>query len=70
MKNEQSKKKVNGIDLKSIIQNGGATLNKNGKAVTFARGYQVSQKDCYKLDVKNIDAIYQAIKKTNKKIPK
>lgn len=35
------------LQLRKIIENGGATLDKSGKAVDFARGYQVSRRDCY-----------------------
>ena len=47
--------------LKNIIENGGATLNKNGKAVNFKKGYQVSKKDCYKLDITNTAEILEAV---------
>lgn len=49
--------------LKNIINNGGATLNKNGEAVNFKKGYQVSRKDCYKLDINCTTEILNAINK-------
>lgn len=47
--------------LKSIIKNGGATLDKSGKAVDFSRGYQVSKRDCYTLNIENIGEILAAV---------
>lgn len=49
------------IDLLSIIENGGATVNGSGDRVYFANGYQVSKKDCFVLDVGNVDAILEAV---------
>lgn len=48
-------------NLKNIIKNGGATLNSNGESVHFMRGYQVSKKDCYTLEVRNANKILRAI---------
>lgn len=48
-------------ELKNIIKNGGATLNKSGESVNFIRGYQVSKKDCYTLTVKNANKILHAV---------
>lgn len=45
--------------LKKIIENGGATLNKNGQAVNFKRGYQVSKKDCFILKVDELQDIFE-----------
>lgn len=56
--------------LKKIIDNGGATLNAKEKAVKYLKGYQVSEKDCYKLDVNNIAEILQAINQLFEKINK
>jgi hypothetical protein len=50
------------IDIYNIIKNGGVTLNHAGDAVTFSKGYQVSKKDLYIIDVKKIDKIVKAIK--------
>lgn len=47
--------------IKNIINNNGATLNKDGKAVNFASGYQVSKKDCFILSINNTNAILDAI---------
>ena len=48
-------------ELKKIIENGGATLNKNGESVDFDRGYQVSKKDCYTLNVGNVKKVLRAV---------
>lgn len=60
MKNRQENGKT--IDILSIIRNGGATLDKNGDAVQFSRGYQVSLKDCFTLSAENLGAVVKAIK--------
>lgn len=49
------------FDIIQIIQNGGATLGADGKAVDFRRGYQVSKKDCYILDVRHVNKILRAV---------
>ena len=49
------------IDLVKIIQNGGATLDDCGRAVSFKRGYQVSKKDCFVLSVKHTNKILKAV---------
>ncbi len=49
------------IDLVKIIQNGGATLNGNGRPVNYRRGYQVSKKDCFVLSVKHTNKILKAV---------
>lgn len=48
-------------ELQEIIKNGGATLNSNGENVHFVRGYQVSKKDCYTLEVRNVNKILKAV---------
>lgn len=48
-------------ELKNIIKNGGATLNKSGESVNYNRGYQVSKKDCYTLTIKNANKILRAV---------
>lgn len=70
MKNAKNGNSKKAIDLKTIIENGGATLDKNGAPVVFGRGYQVSVKDCFTLSVKNIDMIYNAVKKILRRIEK
>lgn len=50
------------IDLLKIIANGGATLDASGAAVSFRRGYQVSRKDCYTLNVRNTNKILRAVR--------
>lgn len=52
---------MNKIDLVKIIQNGGATLNGSGRAVSFRRGYQVSKKDCYILNARHTNKILRAV---------
>lgn len=47
--------------IKNIIKNGGATLNKQGNAKNYKSGYQVSKKDCYILNVDNLEQITTAI---------
>lgn len=47
--------------IKNILKQGGATLNKQGKKAHFKNGYQVSKKDCYILDITQLDKITQAI---------
>ena len=43
--------------IKEAIANGGATLDKNGKAVAFASGYQVTTKDGLQTKAENINKI-------------
>lgn len=52
---------MNKIDLVKIIQNGGATLNKSGRPVSFKRSYQVSKKDCFTLSVRHTNKILTAV---------
>lgn len=52
---------MNKLTITKILANGGATLNKNGKAVNFKNGYQVSKKDCYILSINNLEHITQAV---------
>lgn len=47
--------------LKSIIANGGATLNRSGEAVNFDEGFQVSKKDCYKIPVERVNLICKKV---------
>lgn len=49
------------INIYQLLNNGGATLNSNGESVSFSRGYQVSKKDCYTLNVKNVKKIEKAV---------
>lgn len=58
------------ITLLNIIKNGGATLNAHGKKVTYKKGYQVSKKDYYKINVNNISDILNAINDIKKTIAK
>ena len=56
--------------LKQILNNGGATLNKQQKQVNFKKGYQVSKKDCYILSIDNTNLILQAVNNLQKTINK
>lgn len=47
--------------LQRIIRAGGATLDKNGAAVAFENGYQVSRRDCYTLDVLHVGEVLDAV---------
>lgn len=47
--------------LMQIIDNGGATLSKNGLQVNFLRGYQVSKKDCYQLKISEFKKILRSV---------
>ncbi len=47
--------------LMQIIDNGGATLRKNGLQVNFLRGYQVSKKDCYQLKISEFKKILRSV---------
>ena len=49
------------FDLENIIRDGGATLNGNGFPVHYSRGYQVSRRDCYVLNVENVGHILRAV---------
>lgn len=50
------------IDIIQIIQNGGATLDASGRAVDFARGYQVSKRDCFTFSVRQTNKILRAVR--------
>lgn len=52
---------LNKNDVKKIIKAGGATLNKKGMAITFKKGFQVSKKDCYILNVEKVAEITGAV---------
>ena len=56
--------------LLQIIKNGGATLNSRGHRVDYSSGFQVSFKDLYIIDLKNIDKILEAINSELAKIRK
>lgn len=49
------------FEILNIIRAGGATLNSDGESVHYTRGYQVSRKDCYTLDVKHVARILRAV---------
>ena len=53
---------LNKNEIIKIINNGGATLNKAGAAITFKKGYQVSRRDCYKLNAEKVNEIAGAIR--------
>ena len=54
--------------LKNFIEKQGATLDKSGKAVDFENGFQVSKKDCFILELKNINKILKSINELLKEI--
>lgn len=54
---------LNKKTILKIIKNGGATLDKNGNFKKFKKGFQCSVKDCYTINLKNIDEI---LTKSNK----
>lgn len=69
MKNQKRQsKQILSIDIKNIIANGGATLDRNGESVNFKNGYQVSRKDCYTLNAESLNEIKKAIKTVLKRI--
>lgn len=47
--------------LKKIVNNGGATLRRNGCAVTYADGYQISKQDCYIIDITETEELANAV---------
>lgn len=47
--------------LKRIVNNGGATLRRDGCAVTYADGYQVSKQDCYIVDITATEELANAV---------
>lgn len=65
--NRQNKQHLN-IDISNIIANGGATLDRDGASVNFKNGYQVSRKDCYKINAESLNEIKKAIKTVIKRI--
>lgn len=60
--NNHNQKTTLKFNIYDIIKNNGVTLNHDGDAVQFSKGYQVSKKDLYIIDVKNINKIVKAIK--------
>lgn len=67
-KDKQRKKDGIGADVAEIVKQGGATLDKNGDAVSFRDGFQVSKKDCYKINAESLNEIKKAIKTVLKRI--
>lgn len=56
--------------IKKIIENGGATLTKQGKKVNYKKGYQVSKKDCFILNIENVELICEKVNELLQKINK
>lgn len=54
--------KAKKIDVVKILSEGGATLDKNGAAVKFVKGFQVSKKDCYIIKAEKVNEIAGAIR--------
>lgn len=68
--NQAKKAEFNGIEarLAGIIDAGGATLTADGLPATFASGYQVSKKDCFKINAEKLAEIKKAVKTVLKRI--
>lgn len=47
--------------LQKIIKNGGATLRRDGEAVNYTDGYQVSKRDCYIIDIADTAKLSEAV---------
>lgn len=47
--------------LKKIINDGGATLRRDGVAVKYNSGYQVSRRDCYIIDITDTMKLSEAV---------
>lgn len=65
---KRQSKQILSVDVSNIIENGGATLDRNGASVNFKSGYQVSRKDCYKINAESLNEIKKAIKTVLKRI--
>ena len=52
------------------LKNGGLTVNKSGLVVDFEKGFQVSKKDCYIIDIKQKAKCLKAITNILNKIEK
>ena len=48
-------------ELLEIIRAGGATLDGDGHPVHFSRGYQVSRRDCFILNVAHVGRVLRAV---------
>ena len=66
--NRKNEKNGIGADVIEIVKQGGATLNKNGEAVNFRDGFQVSKKDCYTINAESLNEIKKAVKTVLKRI--
>lgn len=66
--NRKNEKNVIGADVVEIVKQGGATLNKDGEAVNFRDGFQVSKKDCYTINAESLNEIKKAVKTVLKRI--
>lgn len=64
----KKKQNTHPIDIYAIIENGGATLDKNGMEVNFLRGYQVSKHDIAILKVSEAEKIARTVSKLLKRI--
>lgn len=47
--------------IKKIISDGGATLRRDGVAVKYNSGYQVSRRDCYIIDITATEELANAV---------
>lgn len=52
---------LNAKKLKKIINNGGATLRRDGSSVTYADGYQVSKQDMFIIDITETGELAKAV---------
>lgn len=66
--NRKNEKNGIGADVIEIVKQGGATLDKNGEAVNFRDGFQVSKKDCYTINAESLNEIKKAVKTILKRI--
>lgn len=65
---KRQSKQILSVDVSNIIENGGATLDRNGASVNFKSGYQVSKKDCYTLNAEKLNDVKKAVKTVLKRI--
>ena len=66
--NRKNEKNGIGANVAEIVKQGGAPLDKNGEAVNFRDGFQVSKKDCYTINAESLNEIKKAVKTVLKRI--
>lgn len=52
---------MNVLKIKKIISDGGTTLRRDGVAVKYNSGYQVSRRDCYIIDITETEELANAV---------